>query len=265
LAYELVAGKSLLESETLRQFEYHLELFHGCATILHDIANRTPQARLEIDSKNNHEISENGHQILEMLSFVLSFVKKTGIGNPAQHLLDYCEQWNLTVLNSNENSLRIRSIVNVKMIQIVALYEHVEDIMSANIEKETNETYNKPLATAAQRELDACASIVTYNALCTTLRRFIFRYLTVDNYPPSRTLISYLEQPVICAETISKHFPKTILLEHTYQAYIYVRNKFESEDQARNARNTAGATAPRPVQQRQRSSTRGKINRAGNM
>jgi len=241
LAHSLIFNKVLIDMEKLVEFEFHLELFHGSSSILNDISAKIPQEKLSADKIHNIKttiaITERAHHILATLDYVMCFAKKTG-GDPNQAILEYMEKWKLDVAN-----LKLGQLPSLQLKHLVALYEEVEDLLGKILAECVNQVYCGPLPNDVKDELVVCMTKTTLETLLITFRRFILRYLCVDQINPDNFVIDYLCSPAICwpqgafkeEEEIRAVFPKHLCVGHTYNAYAFLRDKYEDQERKKQA------------------------------
>jgi len=238
LAHSLVSGKSFIDLEDLKEFEYHRELFHGFSTILQDVKAKVPQEKLpyaKVEAlKSDSRVADNATHILAAFDFVMTFVKKTP-ASPTQTIGEYCQAWQLD--QATTLHLRISSIVDVQLQYLVCLYEEVEDIIASRVVEWLPQSYTKPMTDNVKGDFVKFSSSLVHDALMITLKRFIFRYLSVEKISPNKALADYVLNLLLCwphevpinEEQIASTFPRSLLIEHTYVAYSLLREKQETQ------------------------------------
>jgi hypothetical protein len=227
LARSLVSGKVIIDMEQMEGFEYHLELFHGFSTILEDIRAKIPQEKLTSPIKNDSLVEASASAILAELGFVMTYLKKTG-ANPTHTIANYCLQ-----LDPNTTShLTSPPIADIQIRHLIDLYEEVEDIIAAKIAlvdlyAGSDHLYTTTIPAEVKGELDVFSKKIPLPAFITALRRFIFRYLSVEKIKPNHPLMHYLAALFLCwphdipkdEDKIESEFPSSLLVCHSCKAY----------------------------------------------
>ncbi|RUS21992.1 hypothetical protein BC937DRAFT_90712 [Endogone sp. FLAS-F59071] len=217
LVHQLVFDKTHLEFEW-EPFAFHLELFHGGADILADVAAIVEQEPVSADTAAvicaDRLVIEQASEILSDLELLLSFIKRTGIasvghsntisssdGTSAMLIIDYCKQWvKLSVLLGKSFQQTVLATMQLK--HTVGLYEIVEEMVSDVLLQFLAPKYKQPLSPSVEKELtDALdwrnvelalgpdSSVaggqrgeggrIPARAFATALKRFMTRYISV--------------------------------------------------------------------------------------
>ncbi|PKY42427.1 hypothetical protein RhiirA4_397377 [Rhizophagus irregularis] len=265
LANILVFEKVLIETQPesqlyLEPFPYHMELFQGCMRILSDIKNLITQEQIPPEKMSllgisntfnsfmyphaSESIIDDASEILSSLEILLCFVKRTAVGDGDKSIKEYISQWmKLSSLSEHAGFSRILN-VDLRLKHLVALYEFVEDQV-ANIKiKYIHEKYRAPLSpdmkTAINKSVDfeqqttKKEQLIPAEAFALALKRFMLRFLTLENQKEMEPLYVYLQDsslnfwpPNIPENLIDNLFPESLLVANTYDAYEFTINKIE--------------------------------------
>jgi len=209
-----------------------------------DITAKITQEKLSPEKvsaiKNSTHVSERASYILASLDLVMCFAKKTG-GDPFQSIQDYTNLWHLDGAN-----LQI-GLPNLQLKHLVALYEEVEDFLGKILAECVNPVYCIKLPDDIKDQIAVCANKVPLETLIITFRRFILRYLCVDQIAPENFIVDYLCNPSMCwptgafksEEEIKAVFPKHLCIAHTYSAYAFWSDKQEEQEKKKQASTAA--------------------------
>ncbi|GES94790.1 hypothetical protein GLOIN_2v1577211 [Rhizophagus clarus] len=223
----------------LEPFPYHMELFQECMRILSDIKNLITQESIPIEKINLLEHTlDNAPEILSSLEFLLCFVKRTVINDKDISIKDYISQWlKLSSLSRHEGFSKILNI-DLRLKHLVALYEFVEQQV-ANVKiKYIHEKYKAPLSadmkTAILESINikqqktTAGWLIPADAFALALKRFMFRFLSLENQKETELLYVYLQDSslnlwpsTILENHIDELFPKNLLVANTYDAYEF--------------------------------------------
>lgn len=232
LVHQLVFGKTHLAFEW-EPFVFHLELFHGGADVLADVAAIVEQEPISADTaaaiSTDGLVIERASEILSDLELLISFIKRTGIAAVGHSnwssssdmlIVDFCKQWvKLSVLLSKFFQQTMLATMQLK--HVVSLYEIVEEMVSDILLQFLASKYKQSLSPSVEKELtDALdwhnvelalrpdSSVVggqrssggriPASTFATALKRFMTRYLSVGHgdVRADTQLIYYLGDPV---------------------------------------------------------------------
>ncbi|CAG8629049.1 8760_t:CDS:2 [Rhizophagus irregularis] len=192
----------------------------------------------------SESIIDDASEILSSLEILLCFVKRTAVGDGDKSIKEYISQWmKLSSLSEHAGFSRILN-VDLRLKHLVALYEFVEDQV-ANIKiKYIHEKYRAPLSpdmkTAINKSVDfeqqttKKEQLIPAEAFALALKRFMLRFLTLENQKEMEPLYVYLQDsslnfwpPNIPENLIDNLFPESLLVANTYDAYEFTINKIE--------------------------------------
>ncbi|UZO21060.1 uncharacterized protein OCT59_013464 [Rhizophagus irregularis] len=249
LANILVFEKVYLETQPesqlyLEPFPYHMELFQGYMRILSDIKNLITQEPISIEKMNllDHTL-DNASENLSSLEFLLCFVKRTAVRDKDISIKDYISKWvKLSSLSTHEGFARFLNI-DLRLKHLVALYEFVEEQVADVKIKYIHEKYKEELSTdmkaAIMNSVDfkkqtTMKIAIPAEAFSLALKRFMFRFLTLENQKEMEPLYVYLQDSslnlwpsTIPENIIDELFPENLLVANTYDAYDFTMRKLE--------------------------------------
>ncbi|RIA99608.1 hypothetical protein C1645_849990 [Glomus cerebriforme] len=269
LAKILVFEKVYIETQPesllyLEPYPYHMELFQGSMRILSDIKNLIAQEPIPNEkmillgvsrTSDSEPMFDNASEILSSLEILLCFVKRTAVGDGDKSIKDYVLQWmKLSSLYEHAEFSKILNI-DLRLKHLVSLYELVEEQV-ANIKiKYIHEKYKASLS--ADMEAAILQSVyfeqqtttkenIPAGAFALALKRFMLRFLTLENQKEMEPLYVYLQDSslnfwpsTIPENRIIELFPENLLVANTYNAYEFTMNIIEQtmKKQANAARN----------------------------
>ncbi|GBB90017.1 hypothetical protein RclHR1_01690002 [Rhizophagus clarus] len=264
LVFEKVLIETQPESQLyLEPFPYHMELFQGCMRILSDIKNLITQEPIPPEKMGllgvsgisntfnsfmypygSDSIIDNASEILSSLEILLCFVKRTAVGDGDKSIKEYISQWmKLSSLSAHEGFSKILN-VDLRLKHLVGLYEFVEEQV-ANIKiKYINEKYKIPLSADMRASINKSVDfeqqttkneqLIPAEAFALALKRFMLRFLTLENQKEMEPLYVYLQDSSlnfwpsnVPENLIDNLFPEDLLVANTYDAYEFTINKIE--------------------------------------
>ncbi|PKC59724.1 hypothetical protein RhiirA1_492293 [Rhizophagus irregularis] len=254
LVFEKVYIETLPDSQLyLETFPYHLELFQGHMRILSDIKNLITQEPIPIEKMNSLGFSKNSRleyaskstidnssEILSSLEILLCFVKRTAVGDGNRSIKDFVLQWmKLSSLYEHREFSKILDI-DLRLKHLVSLYELVEeqvaDIKINHIHEKYKEKLSADMKTAIMKSLDlekqtTTEKVIPVEAFALALKRFMLRFLTLENQKEKEPLNVYLQDSslnfwpsTVPEELVDELFPENLLLANTYDAYTFIMN-----------------------------------------
>jgi hypothetical protein len=261
LANVLVFEKVYIETQPdsqlyLELFPYHMELFQGCMRILSDIKNIITQEPIPIEKMNTLGFSKNSglrhapepvlnnaSEILSSLEILLCFVKRTAVGDKEKLIKDYVSQWmKLSSLNEHEGFSKILD-VDLRLKHLVSLYELVEEQVADAKIKYIHGKYKENLSADMKKAITNSVDFeqqttmkkaIPAEAFALALKRFMLRFLTLENQKEKEPLYVYLQDSTlnfwpstIPEKLIDELFPENLLVANTYEAYTFTMNKIE--------------------------------------
>ncbi|GES90916.1 hypothetical protein GLOIN_2v1785271 [Rhizophagus clarus] len=261
LANILVFEKVYIETQPdsqlyLEPFPYHMELFQGYMRILSDIKNLITQEPIPVEKMNDlgfyrnsglrhasESVLDNASEILSSLEILLCFVKRTAVGDREKPIKDYVSQWmKLSSLSEHEGFAKILN-VNLRLKHLVSLYELVEeqvaDIKIRYIHEKYKENLSADMEKAIINSVDfeqqtTMKKAIPAEAFALALKRFMLRFLTLENQKEKDPLSVYLQDSTlnfwpstISEELIDELFPENLFVANTYYAYAFTMNKIE--------------------------------------
>jgi len=222
LANHLLPHRARLLLDKKDYFPFCLEMFHGSAFILEEVARVIPQAPSNPQTidlvKNDPLVRNRATELLSSLNLIICFAKKTG-GDPHKKMKNYCEEW----FESEIHTSFLESwISNEQLGNLVSIYEAIEETASATTLDLTHQSYREELSEEIEAELIESAKILKLSYLLTALKRFSFRFLAREELNPKSHLKDHLKEsacwPSKDDDSWVEHFPETLLLEHTFEA-----------------------------------------------
>ena len=208
LAVRFLLEKSYLSTKDgLREFMFARELFHACKGILDELERIVPQQPLTLDAqvglRSLKERSLKGVQdLLEHMEIVLCLLKKHQFGEPSEPLIDFTDRW-LADSRPFPTSLLPEPRKAVLLKHVVSFYEFLEDMLADSSTEGIHDMYRKELPSDirdrmtnfASNNCTAGSDHIPLASVTTSLRRFIFRYLSSEELRPDPGL-SLLEHMV---------------------------------------------------------------------
>ncbi|PKC70591.1 hypothetical protein RhiirA1_439366 [Rhizophagus irregularis] len=269
LVFEKVHIETHPESQLyLELFPYHMELFQGCMRILSDIKNLITQEPIPADKMNLLGVSgisssfmfpqestlDNASEILSSLEILLCFVKRTAVGDGEIPIKDYVSRWmKLSSLYAHEGFARFLNI-DLRLKHLVALYEFVEEQVANLKIKYIHDKYKAPLSTEMRNAIiksvdfeqqTTTKEMIPAEAFALALKRFMLRFLTLENQKEMEPLYVYLTDnslnfwpSTIPEKRIEALFPEILLVANTYDAYDFTMRRIEQTMETINANNT---------------------------
>ncbi|CAB5384486.1 unnamed protein product [Rhizophagus irregularis] len=172
---------------------------------------------------------------------MLCFIKELSIQNNNMLILDFIDQW-LKLARYNIASIDILKEFSLK--HIIAYYVLIEEQVANSIIHNIDDKFKIQLV---QQMKDSINKAVSYNsqnqqliparALVLALKRFIYRFLLVNSNIENQNLNTYildftldLWTDDIKQELIKKLFPTCLLVSHAYNAYTFIVNEIEGEE-----------------------------------
>jgi len=149
------------------------------------------------------------------------------------------QQWHLDTANLK----MAPQLISLQLKHLVGLYEEVEDMLGKTLAECIDQNYCVQLPNDVKGNLIICSQTVNLEILLVTFRRFILRYLCVEQLNPATELIDYLSDPAMCwpsgafsdEAAIRAIFPKHLCVGHTYHAYSFLRDVHEEQEKQKLA------------------------------
>ncbi|PKC65425.1 hypothetical protein RhiirA1_514579, partial [Rhizophagus irregularis] len=257
LVFEKVYIETLPDSQLyLESYPYHMELFQGYMRILSDIKNQITQEPIPIEKMNSLGFSENSgleyaskstidnsSEILSSLEILLCFVKRTAVGDGDRFIKDFVLQWmKLSSLYEHREFSKILDI-DLRLKHLVSLYELVEEQVADVKIKYIHEKYQEKLSTDMEAAImeslgfeqqTTTKKVIPAEAFALALKRFMLRFLTLENQKETDSLNIYLQDgslnfwpSTVPEELINELFPENLLVANTYDAYTFTMKKIE--------------------------------------
>ncbi|CAG8779012.1 22160_t:CDS:2, partial [Rhizophagus irregularis] len=139
---------------------------------------------------------------LANILFLLCFVKRTAVRDKDISIKDYISKWvKLSSLSTHEGFARFLNI-DLRLKHLVALYEFVEEQVADVKIKYIHEKYKEELSTdmkaAIMNSVDfkkqtTMKIAIPAEAFSLALKRFMFRFLTLENQKEMEPLYVYLQ------------------------------------------------------------------------
>ncbi|PKC05361.1 hypothetical protein RhiirA5_485721 [Rhizophagus irregularis] len=269
LVFEKVYIETLPDSQLyLESYPYHMELFQGYMRILSDIKNLIAQEPIPIEKMNLLGVSknyslhyasklnlDNASELLSSLEILLCFVKRTAVGDGEKSIKEFVLQWmKLSSLYEHRGFSKILD-TDLQLKHLVSLYELVEEQVADVKIKYIHEKYQEKLSTDMEAAImeslgfeqqTTTRKVIPAEAFALALKRFMLRFLTLENQKEKEPLYVYLQDSslnfwpsTVPEELIDELFPENLLLANTYDAYMFTMNKIEQtmKKQANFARN----------------------------
>uniref|UniRef100_U9UDW4 Uncharacterized protein n=1 Tax=Rhizophagus irregularis (strain DAOM 181602 / DAOM 197198 / MUCL 43194) TaxID=747089 RepID=U9UDW4_RHIID len=269
LVFEKVHIETQPESQLyLEPFPYHMELFQGCMRILSDIKNLITQEPIPADKMNllgvtgisssfmfpQESTLDNASEILSSLEILLCFVKRTAVRDKDISIKDYISKWvKLSSLSTHEGFARFLNI-DLRLKHLVALYEFVEEQVANLKIKYIHDKYKAQLSTEMRNAIiksvdfeqqTTTKEMISAEAFALALKRFMLRFLTLENQKEMEPLYVYLTDnslnfwpSTIPEKRIEALFPEILLVANTYDAYDFTMRRIEQTMETINANNT---------------------------
>ncbi|CAG8439660.1 11533_t:CDS:10 [Acaulospora colombiana] len=273
LVFEKVHIDTVNDSQLyMEPFAYHMELFQGCIRILGDIKGLIPQQTIPTEkvemilgtamsstissSGYQHLTFDNASELLSSLEILLCFVKKTSIGDGEILVNEYVNQWmKLSNLIDNESFCNLLN-VGLKLKQLVALYELVEEQVANGVIKYINDKYKEPLTPELEHEINMALDFqpiyqeedddtllpiandepkkIPAEYFSSALKRFMFRFLNENSSKEKDPLSIYFTDMTlnlwssgVKEEMVDNFFPDSLLVAHVYETYVFINDRLE--------------------------------------
>ncbi|GBB91806.1 hypothetical protein RclHR1_01920010 [Rhizophagus clarus] len=272
LVFEKVHIDTQPESQLyLEPYPYHMELFQGCMRILSDIKNLITQEPIPNEKMSllgvgnpfmhpqyvSGSIFDNASEILSSLEILLCFIKRTAVGDGEKSIKDYILQWvKLSSLNEHAGFSKILNI-DLRLKHLVSLYELVEEQVANTKIKYIHEKYKASLSEDMEAKIlqsvdfeiqttTTMKGIIPAEAFTLALKRFMLRFLTLEDQKETEPLYVYLQDnslnfwsSTIEEKCINELFPKNLLVANTYETYEFIMKQIErtTKKQTNAARN----------------------------
>ncbi|CAB4437405.1 unnamed protein product [Rhizophagus irregularis] len=186
---------------------------------------------------------DNASELLSSLEILLCFVKRTAAGDGEKSIKEFVLQWmKLSSLYEHRGFSKILD-TDLQLKHLVSLYELVEeqvaDIKIKYIHEKYKEKLSTDMETAIMKSLDleqqtTTKKVIPAEAFALALKRFMLRFLTLENQKEKEPLYVYLQDSslnfwpsTVPEELIDELFPENLLLANTYDAYTFTMNKIE--------------------------------------
>ncbi|RIB19825.1 hypothetical protein C2G38_2141452 [Gigaspora rosea] len=268
LAYQLVADKVHIAGGAEQQlylepFTYHMELFQGSMRILGEIKVLIPQEpipsdklSLIISTSNNPFASymyqqpslsnyfiDNASELFSFLEILICFIKRTSIGDGNLPIKEFVNQW--MKLSTLAESTGFKSLlgVDLQLKHVIALYELVEEQMANMAVKYIHDKFRVPLKLSMENEIMDAIDFdqkstqqqrLPAEAFTIALKRFMQRFLSVENNKSNHPLCTYLTDMTLSLwpsdideELVDEMFPMSLLVENIYEAYKFTLSRIE--------------------------------------
>ena len=190
---EIVFGKRYLKNP-LDTFIFSKELFHSSAKMLTRIRELCPQSRSLPDGiaqgifslKRKLQDAQNLLQYIEVLIFVLNMQSL-----PIQQdmtVKDFAEKWKSRIPSPFPVDLLPEPKASIQLAHITVLYEALEDLLADGTIEGLSSQFRIELTDEMKARLnsleDSRNNSPKLKQLLTALRRFVFRYLSVEKLIP---------------------------------------------------------------------------------
>ncbi|CAG8735074.1 7942_t:CDS:2, partial [Rhizophagus irregularis] len=188
---------------------------------------------------------DNASEILSSLEILLCFVKRTAVGDREKSIKNYVSQWmKLSSLNEHERFSKMLE-VDLRLKHLVSLYELVEeqvaDVKIKYIHEKYKEELSADMRAAIMNSVDfeqqtTMKKAIPAEAFALALKRFMLRFLTLENQKEKEPLYHYLRDDntlnfwpsTVPEELIDELFPENLLVANTYEAYTFTMNIIET-------------------------------------
>ncbi|CAB4437411.1 unnamed protein product [Rhizophagus irregularis] len=186
---------------------------------------------------------DNSSEILSSLEILLCFVKRTAVGDGDRFIKDFVLQWmKLSSLYEHREFSKILDI-DLRLKHLVSLYELVEEQVADIKIKYIHEKYQEKLSTDMEAAImeslgfeqqTTTKKVIPAEAFALALKRFMLRFLTLENQKETDSLSIYLQDgslnfwpSTVPEELINELFPENLLVANTYDAYTFTMKKIE--------------------------------------
>ena len=201
LVNEIVFEKCYL-TESLNEFIFFGELFHSSAKTLTTIRELCPQSSGLPDEIRNgikrleerrHQDAQNLLQNIEVVMFLLS--KQSDPVRQEMMLTEFADKWKPKLPSPFPVNLLPEPKQSIQLTHIAALYEALEDLLADGTIKGLPRQFRTEMT--ENTLVDSRIGSLNLKQFLTALRRFVFRYLSADEFfPDPRTqLRSCLREP----------------------------------------------------------------------
>ncbi|CAB4430399.1 unnamed protein product [Rhizophagus irregularis] len=201
---------------------------------------------------------DNASEILSSLEILLCFVKRTAVGDGEIPIKDYVSRWmKLSSMYAHEGFTRFLNI-DLRLKHLVALYEFVEEQVANLKIKYIHDKYKAPLSTEMKNAIiksvdfeqqTATKEMIPAEAFALALKRFMFRFLTLENQKEMESLYVYLTDSslsfwpsTVPEKLIDELFPENLLVANTYDAYDFTIKRIKQTSSLTTNQRTRLAT-----------------------
>ncbi len=233
LANEIVLGKCHL-NESLNTFIFSKELFHSSAKMLTKIHELCPQSQSLPDeirqglNSLKERRKQDARNLLQHIEIVIYLLDMKSI--PAEEVQEmtlekFAEMWKSKLPSPFPVNLLPEPKGSIRLAHIAALYEALEDLLADGTIEGLPKEFRTELTEETKTSLDGLVNSrngsVKLKQFLTALRRFVFRYLSAEEfYPePHTPLRSLLSEPSLWSPDQAPDkdvIPREMMLENIH-------------------------------------------------
>ncbi|GES94832.1 hypothetical protein GLOIN_2v1878676 [Rhizophagus clarus] len=249
LMKELVNNKVYFKQGNNNEFSFRHEIFNNSPRIFYDIRKVLQQEPIKTDRIKLFlaELQRSNSFISELLLFfeiILDLTRELAINNNEILIEDFIKQW----LKLSRYNMMLTDICEefseFSLKHVIELYELIEEQDTNLFEAVINNIDDKfkiPLEVQMKESINNCIdyynqseSLIPAKAFALALKRFIYRFLTLDSNIQNSNLTEYfldftlnLWPSYIEEKLVEKLFPTCLLVSHAYSCYIFIGEEIE--------------------------------------
>ena len=237
LAESIAIGKRNLVFK-LDRFIYSNEFFDTCGELLTEIQQLIPQdcclpEEIEADPFIKQK-PQNCLELLAHLEMLMFLLKRIPHVEREMPLLSFIEKWEKMLPSNFPKSSLPEPKQSIKLCHIVTLCEELENVLADGaIEGLPDNFRNEPLPDDLIKSLFDSLEIhnIPLHVFYKILRRFVFRYNSLPNFTPKKTLSDCLVNNSLWTSVEvmpgAEIYPNEITLEYVYTTLKLIKKKLK--------------------------------------
>ncbi|RGB41967.1 hypothetical protein C1646_810360 [Rhizophagus diaphanus] len=258
LMRELVIDKVYFEKGNNRfyfeDFSFKYEIFHNAPRIFFNVREVLQQEPIQTDKIKSFLVALQPSksfisELLLIFEIILCFIKELAINNNEILIEDFIRQWSkLSRFNMMLTDI-CEEFSEFSLKHIIELYELIEQ-QDADLFNNTiiDDKFKIPLGEQMKESINdyidyynQSESKISAKAFALALRRFIYRFLSIDSNIENLNLTNYfldftlnLWPNYIKEELVEKLFPTCLLVSHAYSCYNFINEEIEKIKEKQN-------------------------------
>ncbi|CAB4443921.1 unnamed protein product [Rhizophagus irregularis] len=260
LMRELVIGKVYFEKGNnqfyFEDFSFKHEIFHNAPRIFFNVREVLQQEPIQTDKIKSFLVALQPSksfisELLLIFEIILCFIKELAINNNEILIEDFIRQWSkLSRYNMMLTDI-CEEFSEFSLKHIIELYELIDEQQDADLFNNTiiiDDKFKIPLEEQMKESINDCIdyynqseSKISAKVFALALRRFIYRFLSIDSNIENLNLTNYfldftlnLWPNYIKEELVEKLFPTCLLVSHAYSCYIFINEEIKKIKEKQN-------------------------------